>query len=153
MRFFENELELEYGDINDILQSKLDDIKEYHPNIIVGISRGGIIPAVRLSYLLNLPLETISVNVDHKVQYNAYITDLLNKGNRVLLVDDINNTGNTIKQVYDMYKGNDDLVRTFVLIEKMNNVFKCHYSGIRIDDSRWIHFEDEHYDNDTKKTY
>ena len=142
MRFFENEIELEYGDIDDILQSKLDRIKSIDPQVIVGISRGGIIPAVRLSYLLNLPLEIISCSYkDDVLQFNPAVSDLLHEDKRILLVDDINNTGKTMKEILSMYSDSHSLITTFVLIEKINDIYQCDITGIRMEDTRWINFE------------
>ena len=68
---------------------------------IVGISRGGLIPAVMLSYKLKLPLTTISWSLRDALEResNAWIPMDVNNGQRILLVDDIIDSGNTISEI------------------------------------------------------
>ncbi len=107
----ESDLDPEYLDWNDIdkaIESLAISIKEdYDPDVLVGISRGGLIPAVRLSHLLNdLSMkvvhvqfyENINETMDEPEIFGSYIQEL--EGN-VLIVDDVADTGKTLKVVLD----------------------------------------------------
>ena len=54
------------------------------PELIIGVSRGGWIPAVMLSHRLNIPLQTLGTPVTLS---------------RVLVVDDICDTGKTLWEI------------------------------------------------------
>lgn len=74
---------------------------EFEPQVIVALSRGGLVPGVVISHALNLPLIPFRVSLrDHAHLTNdtadwfaSYV--LQNKG--VLVVDDINDSGDTIR--------------------------------------------------------
>lgn len=65
---------------------------------IVGIARGGLLPAVRLSYMLDIPF--VSVAWSHRDtderESNCWLPELVNEGKKVLIVDDIIDGGKTI---------------------------------------------------------
>ncbi|MBI5356986.1 phosphoribosyltransferase [Candidatus Collierbacteria bacterium] len=72
-------------------------------DLIVGISRGGVIPAVMISSYLKLPLEIIKLNFRGDFQDPKYpvpkLVDPIDfnfEGQRVLLVDDRSNSGATL---------------------------------------------------------
>ena len=73
-------------------------------DLIVGISRGGVVPAAMISSYLKLPLEIIKLNFRDDSQAPKYVApklvdpidfDFENK--RVLLVDDRSNSGATLE--------------------------------------------------------
>ena len=77
-------LEIEWSDVEDLVDilaegiaNNIDGIKFIH-----GLSRGGLIPAVMLSHKLNIPM----TEVPHT--YGSW---------QVLIVDDIADTGHTLK--------------------------------------------------------
>ncbi|KXA90931.1 xanthine phosphoribosyltransferase [candidate division MSBL1 archaeon SCGC-AAA259D18] len=84
--------------------------EEYDPDAIVGIARGGLIPAVRLSHLLNdLLMRVIHVryyeNVDEtKEKPEIFWSDVGKMKGKVLMVDDVADTGNTLEVVMDHLK-------------------------------------------------
>lgn len=82
---------------------------DWTPDYIVGITRGGLIPANLLSQYLNIPMSTLNVSLrDHAVtESNCWmaedalsINDPLERKN-ILIVDDINDTGATINWIKD----------------------------------------------------
>jgi len=79
-----------------------------HSRIIIGVQRGGLIPAVMLSHSLKAPLVTIPVS--HYDEHNECSTlsigefsliDKVTNYRYVLVVDDIYDTGDTLKGVID----------------------------------------------------
>ena len=75
-------------------------------DLVIGISRGGIVPAAIISLYLGLPLEIIKLNFRDDSQKPKYAApklvdpidfDFENK--RVLLVDDRSNSGATLETI------------------------------------------------------
>lgn len=71
------------------------------PDYIVGLTRGGLIPSVMLSHYLNVPLETLKVSMrdDGECETNCWMSEDAYNGTRILIVDDINDTGATINWI------------------------------------------------------
>src|SRR5205814_926669 len=70
---------------------------EWTPDVIIGLGRGGLIPAVYLSHATGISM----VSVDHSSQLPDFAAELLIKlairsmTDRLLFVDDINDSGRT----------------------------------------------------------
>lgn len=71
----------------------------HHFDYIVGLSRGGLIPATWLSYKLDIPLVPIQWSMTGVQESNCWIADDIFKGKRVLIVDDIVDNGDTIRSL------------------------------------------------------
>lgn len=88
---------------------------------IIGVSRGGLFPAVILSHLLELPLTPVSYSSqlgkgDDK-NHNNTLPRI--KSNRlVLLVDDICDSGNTLLELKNHYEADGCMIYTFALYYK-----------------------------------
>jgi len=113
------------------------------------VARGGAVPAVILSHILNIPCEIFTWQTrDGGVKEYRYdiIDDAITGENRnVLLIDDINDTGLTFNQIIENWKYNnpqliDKHVRTACLIERVNSDFNVDFSGVREDSEHWIVF-------------
>ena len=70
-------------------------------DLIVGITRGGLTPAVMLSHRMQLPMMTCNITTrdGNDVDIDQYIIELSQTSNRILVVDDINDSGLTIEIV------------------------------------------------------
>lgn len=79
--------------INKAIDDLAVRIKKNNYIAIYGLPRGGLIPAVMLSHKLNLPL----------INNKSFVTS------KILVVDDIIDSGNTIKEFKKLH-GNFDLV-------------------------------------------
>jgi hypothetical protein len=78
--------------------------REFVPDLIVGIARGGLIPAVRLSHLLgDKLLRMIHIKfykgVDLRQEKPELLADVGELPKRVLIVDDVADTGETLEFV------------------------------------------------------
>ena len=75
------------------------------PDYIVGIVRGGAIPAVYLSHALKLPLVTVAWSTRDKTIFgnesNCWIPEDIMDGKKVLIVDDIVDGGETIRELLE----------------------------------------------------
>lgn len=84
-----------------ILTRQLDQSSTWTPDIIVGVARGGLIPAVMLSHKLETPMSVFDMSLRDGKTLSLPIEPLIKrlKGKRVLVVDDINDTGETFKLI------------------------------------------------------
>ena len=85
-------------------------ISNWKPDYIVGITRGGLIPAVMISQYLNVPMNALNVSLRDGTEcesnlwmaedaFGHLVYDPMASGNgqkKILIVDDINDTGATL---------------------------------------------------------
>jgi hypoxanthine phosphoribosyltransferase len=119
----------------------------YRPDIVLGIARGGLIPAATIAYALDVKnIFMMSVEfytgVDERLDLPVMLPPLLNAvdiaGASVLVLDDVADTGGTLKLVKDFCSQHVAEVRCAVLYEKPRSLVKCEYVWRRTD--RWIDF-------------
>jgi hypoxanthine phosphoribosyltransferase len=102
------------------------------PKYIIGLQRGGLIPAVLLSHKLNIPLGNIKEN-----HYQNSKT--------ILVVDDIADTGETLKN-YSKYP-------TAVLHYKPQSIHIPTFYANLVDNDEWIIFPWENKDSEHIQDY
>jgi len=85
----------------------------WRPDYIVGIARGGCVPAVMLSHLLQIPMRPLIVSLrdDDLCESNCWMSeDAFGYGiiepKRILIVDDINDTGATFDWIKQDWQQN-----------------------------------------------
>jgi len=119
----------------------------YRPGIILGIARGGLLPAAAMAYALDVKnVFMMSVEfytgVDQRLDFPVMLPPLLNavdiKGAQLLVVDDVADTGGTLKLVKEFCAEHVADVRCAVLFEKPRSLVKCEYVWKRTD--RWVNF-------------
>jgi hypoxanthine phosphoribosyltransferase len=119
----------------------------FEPDIILAIARGGLLVAATLGYALTVKnLYTMNVEyytgVDERLEVpmilppTPELVDLTEA--RVLVADDVADTGHTLALVKDFCLGKVSEVRCAVLYEKPRSVVKCEYVWRETD--RWIEF-------------
>lgn len=95
-------LNVSYDKIASILNSQQNIQKSYEPELIIGVSRGGIVPATMVATNLSLPLLLISVT--RGVEIVSWLSEpkteiletLKQRKIKILLIDDIISSGQTI---------------------------------------------------------
>jgi hypoxanthine phosphoribosyltransferase len=148
-------------DLHSIVRSAA--FEGFKPKIIAGIARGGLQAALMLSHYYDAKLVSINVSLrDGKVGEGHETIDTLRAeielGTPVLIIDDICDTGHTLKAVWDhlalaipqpleFTHGYSGHARTAVLWNNTaQDVFDPQYVGREInrsEDKRWIIFPAE----------
>jgi hypoxanthine phosphoribosyltransferase len=119
----------------------------YRPDIILCIARGGLLIGGALGYALsckNIYVMNVEyyTGVDERLDVplilppTPELVDLTDA--RVLIADDVADTGHTLAIVHDFCMGKVAEVRSAVLYEKSRSVVKCEYVWKRTD--QWIEF-------------
>lgn len=120
------------------------------PSVILGVNRGGCIPGVYLSHRLNVPHEALDVRLrDHTAKPNLTVLEkAFAFQKKILIIDDINDTGATFKYVLDNF-GKPDNVKFASLINNKPSPIKMDFKGYDIDkeeNPQWVVFPWEEWD-------
>ena len=96
---------LTYNDIDSITKALATNIKEssWLPEFIVPIARGGTMPGLILSHIFDVPMCTVHWSTrDHSNrESNCWLPEYATEGRRILIVDDLSDTGLTFSQIKD----------------------------------------------------
>jgi len=148
INFTIEEMELALDEIiNQISQS------EWFPELIISINRGGCVPGVYLSHAINVPHKVIDVQLrDEKNKPNlAILENSLISYSKILIIDDINDTGATFKLIDHAIDKKEINIYYASLIENNSSAFKVDFRGKIIDKSlnpSWIVFPWEKYQSE-----
>lgn len=147
--------------VNKITYQMYQDM--WRPDYIVGLTRGGLVPAVMMSHNLNIPMHTLKVSLRDNVdtESNCWMAeDALGYNGtpkNILIVDDINDTGATLDWIIQDWQGSalpaderwanvwGNNVRFAVCIDNLSSKFsrKVDYCGREINKAErdvWIVF-------------
>ena len=129
----------------ELAQTIADD--GYEPEIIIAVARGGLVAAGALSYALGVKLSD-AINVEFYTDVHTTLPDpiLLEpmldvasiSGRKLLVVDDVADSGRTMKLVLEILREQGAEVRYAVLYEKSVSVVKPDYTWRHTDE--WIVF-------------
>ena len=130
-----------HADFVTAIQALADDLKadSWRPDFLIGVGRGGLAPAVYLSHATGVPM----LSIDVSAPVAAFNSDLLAKlaertraGDRLLFIDDINDSGRTIHALRDGLTeagGDVGATRFAVLIDNVSSVVRVDYGWRTID--------------------
>ncbi|MFF7143762.1 phosphoribosyltransferase [Streptomyces nodosus] len=131
--------------VRELAQTIADD--GYQPDVVLSIARGGVFVAGGLAYaldcknihLVNVEFYTgVGTTLDMPVMLAPVpnVIDFTDK--KVLIADDVADTGRTLKLVHDFCLEAVAEVRSAVIYEKPHSLVKCEYVWKRTD--KWINF-------------
>lgn len=125
------------------------DADTWKPDFLVGVGRGGLVPAAYLSHRTAITM----LSVDHSSGDAAFAGELLEKlaaksreGSRILIVDDINDSGSTLdylREVLVSHGCSEPHIRVAVLVNNVSSRARVEYAGTHMDraqDKRWFVF-------------
>jgi hypoxanthine phosphoribosyltransferase len=119
----------------------------FEPDLILSIARGGLFLAGALGYALavkNLHVmnvefyDGVGTTLDMPVMLPPVPSAVDFSAKKVLIADDVADSGRTIELVHTFVKDQVSDVRTAVIYEKPRSVIRCDYVWKRTD--RWINF-------------
>jgi uncharacterized protein len=127
---------------------------DYRPDYIVGVVRGGAVPAVYLSHKLKIPVVMVAWNTRDDPEFgnesNHWIPEDINDGKKILLIDDIVDGGDTIKELLADWQSsvdgtlNTDNIKIAAMWYNTAQdvvVDFCHRTIDRNEDQRWVVFD------------
>ena len=131
-------------------------LAKFDPQVIVGISRGGLLPGVMMSHWLQKPFKPVKASLRDFPEWEDYLPKKTDE--RVLIVDDICDSGETFTRMKSYIKGprlNQPLelpteVRFASLWWNNECDFEPHYYAqecAKDSEDIWIHFPWEHWWN------
>jgi hypoxanthine phosphoribosyltransferase len=156
------------GCVISILQQMMQD--KWIPDYIVGITRGGLTPAVMLSQYLNVPLNTLKISLrdadENGCESNLWMSEDAfgydKPPMKILVVDDINDTGATINWLMKDWQGScfpqgdrwkdtwGNNVKFAVIVDNLSSKcdVKMNYVGMEVNKAEedvWVEFPYENW--------
>ncbi len=140
---------LQWGEMGEATKALATAIHadDYRPDVVLAIARGGLIVAAALAYALGVK-NTYTMNVEFYTGVDERLPvpmilppapDLVDlEGAKVLIADDVADTGATLALVKEFSSARVGEVRCATLYEKSHSTVKCEYVWRRTDD--WIVF-------------
>jgi hypoxanthine phosphoribosyltransferase len=131
--------------VRQLAQMVADD--GYQADIILAIARGGLFAAGSLGYALSVKnIYVMNVEfytgVDERLDVPAMLPPYLEfadiADSRILIADDVADTGKTLRLVRDFVDGKVADVRCAVIYQKPHSLVDCEYVWKHTD--RWINF-------------
>jgi uncharacterized protein len=152
------------GMVHDIVRQMIND--NWKPDYIVGINRGGLLPALKLSHYLGVPMETLKVSLrdGDETESNCWMAEdaygYIDSPKNILIVDDINDTGATLEWIKEDWQSScspnkerwdyvwGKSTRFAVLVDNEASSFEVDYSAVSInkaEDPQWVTFPWENW--------
>ena len=165
-----NKRVIDYKEFTGLVAKICRDItnSDWRPDYIVGLTRGGLLPAIMISHYFDIPCETLKVQLRDGTEresnlwmaedaygYNGALDEQVAKN--ILIVDDINDTGATLNWIMNDWQSgclpNDarwnhvwnQNVRFAVVVDNLSSecAVKMDYTGFEVNKAEndvWIDF-------------
>ena len=135
-----------FGEASRYLSQEIVD-SGWFPELIVGVARGGLIPAGAIGYAIGVKAMG-AINVEFYTDIGETLPEPLVlspqldmdslAGKRVLVVDDVADSGKTLDLVVNLLKETAAEVRSAVIYTKPTTIFEPDFSWKKMD--QWINF-------------
>ncbi len=135
-----------FGEASRYLSQEIVD-SGWFPELIVGVARGGLIPAGAIGYAIGVKAMG-AINVEFYTDIGETLPEPLVlspqldmdslAGKRVLVVDDVADSGKTLDLVVNLLKETAVEVRSAVIYTKPTTIFEPDFSWKKTD--QWINF-------------
>lgn len=126
----------DYNKIETFCLSQKDILMKDNIGLILGVLRGGAVPALMLSQMLSLPVDFLyydrtnaQVDIKNKEIFQK-INQCIEKNQTILLVEDIAGVGHTLLNCYNYLVSltkNESLIKVLTLVYHGNSRMKPHY--------------------------
>ncbi len=140
-KYFEKE------DFIDSLNKIVEQIENsnWSPNVIISINRGGCVPGIYLSHRLNLKHKVIDIQLRDSNRSPDFklVKQKIKRFDNILLVDDINDSGKTLKTIYNLSNAYSKKIYNATLIYNQESIIKTDFYGRMIkrsEDKNWYIF-------------
>lgn len=161
-----------WSDVESMCQEILRQIQHdnWKPDYVVGLTRGGLVPANLISQYLNIPMETLQVRLrdgdEKQCESNLWMSEdaygYIDSPKQILIVDDINDTGATLNWIkhdwedgclgrderWDHVWGKSTRIATLYDNEVSKSELAINYSSVTINkftEDCWIEFPWENW--------
>jgi len=144
--------DLSWEETHSIIDELVESINETENlyDAIIGINRGGLIPSVLMSHKLDIQHGVTTVESyqgknkgEHKIDQHVSILQKLDSDTRILLVDDIADTGFSLFEVIKELTKlgcDEENIDTATLHYKPKSIFKPTYIGDWANNELWIYY-------------
>ncbi len=141
-------LKFSFDEINVMSRLLASRVKNDKFTYVLGIARGGLIPATIISYELDKPLLTCGISSynnkkKNELSYNSEYLNLTNfkkNSNSYFIVDDICDTGETIQWLSNrLTLGGVKHTKVCVFTKPKHTKYLDHYASV-VPDDKWIVF-------------
>lgn len=135
----------EYISDTDVKNCLMDIIRQmymdgFKPDVVVGLVRGGSLPANLVSQFLDIPCYMVNKEED-----NVYLPE----GNNILVIDDINDTGKAMTDISNYFLHNHEgNFKYATLISNVGSCFEVDYYSVEInklEEDVWVVFPWENW--------
>lgn len=137
------EIKLSWPKYNKAIDEIAEHFKGDKFDVIIGLTRGGLIPAVRLSHIMDTPMlpfnpHLLSTGGEARGNVKLPISPVVNR--RILIVDDISDTGKTFSKCVKFFEKRGFKVTTAAIyINKLTTVYVPTYTA-HDSRKRWVVF-------------
>ena len=110
-----DKINLTNADVANLVSKICRDItlSNWRPDYVVGLTRGGLIPAVMISHYFNIPMHALGVSLrdsDYDPETNCWMAEdafgYIDSPKQILIVDDINDSGATFNWIREDWETN-----------------------------------------------
>ncbi len=120
-----NKQAITYQELNGLVAKICRDItiSGFKPDYVVGLTRGGLIPAVMISHYLNVPMHTLKVSLrdDVDTESNCWMAeDALGPQTNKRIIENENDIGSVLEAASDLLE-QGDLYKNILIVDDIND--------------------------------